>query len=413
MAASLSPPLADRLVEQHPGRHRDVQAFDGAPHRHAQQEVAVLPRQAAQARLPRPARAPGARSARLEQLLPPSSAVPEIQIPPPSVRSVARDSRPAQSGTVSAAPAATLRTAGVRPAARSRGATTAFAPAASAVRRHAPRLCGSCTPSSTSSSGGLVAPSAARATRFRRARPRRGPASAPWWPAPPRFLVERSRRRADRRARRSLAASSRNSRMRASSRPFCRAERSTPRAPRNRVRTACKPKTTSRLAHPARPCDAAPAADRTASPLRASSKSILRSSRSTSHEPHAQLIAEPRTRSRCAHRPGDAGRCSWKEIIARSALTCTSPSTCMLLDLHEQPEIDDAGDDRIELLAELVAHVFALEPATTAGSLRRRAARSRALLTERVHLARRLLEFRRPCRRARTWRIPRCTMRSG
>ena len=62
------------------------------------------------------------------------------------------------SGIVSAAPDATLRTVGDRPAARSRGTMTAVAPAASAVRRQAPRLCGSCTPSSTSSSGGAVRP---------------------------------------------------------------------------------------------------------------------------------------------------------------------------------------------------------------------------------------------------------------
>jgi hypothetical protein len=61
------------------------------------------------------------------------------------------------SGSVSAAPDATLRTVGVRPAARSRGTMTAFAPAASALRRQAPRLCGSCTPSNTRSSGGAVA----------------------------------------------------------------------------------------------------------------------------------------------------------------------------------------------------------------------------------------------------------------
>src|SRR5580700_6819686 len=56
-------------------------------------------------------------------------------------------------GVVSAAPAATLRAAALSDAARSRGTMTASAPQASAVRRHAPRLCGSCTPSSASSSG--------------------------------------------------------------------------------------------------------------------------------------------------------------------------------------------------------------------------------------------------------------------
>ena len=56
-------------------------------------------------------------------------------------------------GTVSAAPLATLDTVALTPTAWSLGAITAWAPAPSATRRHAPRLCGSVMPSSTSSSG--------------------------------------------------------------------------------------------------------------------------------------------------------------------------------------------------------------------------------------------------------------------
>ena len=56
-------------------------------------------------------------------------------------------------GVVSAAPAATLRALAVRPAARSLGTITARAPQASAVRKQAPKLCGSCTPSSASNKG--------------------------------------------------------------------------------------------------------------------------------------------------------------------------------------------------------------------------------------------------------------------
>src|SRR5882762_9096236 len=56
-------------------------------------------------------------------------------------------------GTNSAAPAATLRTTPSTEAARSLGISTACAPAASAVRRQAPRLCGSVTPSRISSRG--------------------------------------------------------------------------------------------------------------------------------------------------------------------------------------------------------------------------------------------------------------------
>ena len=50
-------------------------------------------------------------------------------------------------GINSAAPQATLRTVVVNPTARSFGAITACTPAAQATRRHAPKLCGSCTPS--------------------------------------------------------------------------------------------------------------------------------------------------------------------------------------------------------------------------------------------------------------------------
>ena len=53
---------------------------------------------------------------------------------------------------LSAAPAEVLRTVALTCTALSRGMTTAVTPAAAALRRQAPRLCGSCTPSSTSTS---------------------------------------------------------------------------------------------------------------------------------------------------------------------------------------------------------------------------------------------------------------------
>ncbi|MCY1173873.1 hypothetical protein D9M73_140520 [compost metagenome] len=59
----------------------------------------------------------------------------------------------ATSGITSAAPQAIFRTTGVRVADLSFGTITASAPAASAERRQAPRLCGSVTPSSTSNNG--------------------------------------------------------------------------------------------------------------------------------------------------------------------------------------------------------------------------------------------------------------------
>jgi len=63
----------------------------------------------------------------------------------------------ATTGVVSAAPTATFRTVAVTWAARSRGTTTASAPHASAVRKQAPRLCGSWTPSKANTSGFFAA----------------------------------------------------------------------------------------------------------------------------------------------------------------------------------------------------------------------------------------------------------------
>ena len=62
-------------------------------------------------------------------------------------------------GTVSEAPLATLATVALMPTAWSRGTITPCAPTPSATRRQAPRLCGSVTPSSSSSSGGPSTPS--------------------------------------------------------------------------------------------------------------------------------------------------------------------------------------------------------------------------------------------------------------
>ena len=71
-----------------------------------------------------------------------------------SSRSVRARLVTAMTGTVSAAPLAAFATVALRPTARSFGTITACAPNASALRRQAPRLCGSVTPSSTSSSAG-------------------------------------------------------------------------------------------------------------------------------------------------------------------------------------------------------------------------------------------------------------------
>jgi hypothetical protein len=105
-------------------------------------------------------------------------------------------------GTVSAAPLATLATVALIPAAWSLGAITAWAPAPSATRRQAPRLCGSVTPSSTKISGGVRCSggkAALAASRFfqqfvQRMLLRQGlhRAATPWWPWLPHSLARRS-----------------------------------------------------------------------------------------------------------------------------------------------------------------------------------------------------------------------------
>src|SRR3990172_355016 len=85
---------------------------------------------------------------------------------------------------VSAAPLATFDTVAPMPAARSLGAITACAPAASATRRQAPRLCGSVTPSSTSSSAGPASASS-RSSRLSCRRVSATRAMTPWCRPPP------------------------------------------------------------------------------------------------------------------------------------------------------------------------------------------------------------------------------------
>ena len=88
------------------------------------------------------------------RLSPPASA-PRIHTPfDLRSRSVRARLVTVMTGTVSAAPLAAFATVALTPTARSLGTMTACAPNASALRRHAPRLCGSVTPSSTSSSAG-------------------------------------------------------------------------------------------------------------------------------------------------------------------------------------------------------------------------------------------------------------------
>src|SRR6266850_1177498 len=81
-------------------------------------------------------------------------------------------------------PLATLDTVVPTPAARSLGAITAWAPAASATRRQAPRLCGSVTPAGTSRSGASLSESR-RSSRPSRAGFSNAIATTPWWRPPP------------------------------------------------------------------------------------------------------------------------------------------------------------------------------------------------------------------------------------
>jgi len=87
-------------------------------------------------------------------------------------------------GTDSAAPEATLIAAVVRPTLRSLGAITACAPAPSATRRQAPRLCGSCTPSSTRNNAGSSSDSRTSSMNFGISSTE-ACATTPWWRTPP------------------------------------------------------------------------------------------------------------------------------------------------------------------------------------------------------------------------------------
>ena len=98
-------------------------------------------------------------------------------------------------GMVSAAPLATFGHGGIDAHGMVFGAITACAPAPSATRRHAPRLCGSVTPSSTSSKD-CSTPAASgsqqlvqRGTSFATGSTR---AATPWWPWLPASLAMRT-----------------------------------------------------------------------------------------------------------------------------------------------------------------------------------------------------------------------------
>ena len=115
-------------------------------------------------------------------------------------------------GTVSAAPLATLATVAFKPTAWSFGAITACAPAPSAARRQAPRLCGSVTPSSTSSSGGPSTASSVSSSEWLIASASTR-ATTPWWREVPLIFCRRASSLSIRRAPAAVARST-NWRMR-------------------------------------------------------------------------------------------------------------------------------------------------------------------------------------------------------
>ncbi len=150
-------PRPPRRVEADAARDRDVEALDAS-----QSGIPTILSQCSRVRRRRPApsapstHATGPLTSASNRLSPPASA-PRIQTSR-SLRSRSVRARlvTVTSGTVSAAPLAALATVALSPTARSFGTMSACAPNASALRRQAPRLCGSVTPSSTSSSAGSV-----------------------------------------------------------------------------------------------------------------------------------------------------------------------------------------------------------------------------------------------------------------
>ena len=135
-----------------------VERLDGPEQRDADGQVAALPDQPAQARPSPPStRAIGSVGDRQvpERLRRRTRARPTTRPAAASAARAAGMPGTAATGRYSAAPAAAFSAAGVRPAARWRRVTRPVAPADTALRMTAPRLCGSVTPSSTTRNGAV------------------------------------------------------------------------------------------------------------------------------------------------------------------------------------------------------------------------------------------------------------------
>ena len=154
-AVSDGPALAQRLEQQHRGRRGHVERSDSAPHRDRDQQIARLGDPAAAAPSPRPrgpgrpfrCSRPGCAGRRAFASAPYTQAPASFAAIRKSDRLVTRATR-----RCSTAPAEALHAAGVIAAERREGITTPVAPAASAERQIAPRLCVSCTWSSATTS---------------------------------------------------------------------------------------------------------------------------------------------------------------------------------------------------------------------------------------------------------------------
>ncbi len=215
--------VGQRLVQAHGTGHGDVEALHRALHGDAYQRG---PRQVflVSWRMPGPS-APSTRATGPLRFawysVPVSLLVPMTQIPRSfsSLRVRARLVT-MKYGTVSAAPLATLATVALTPTAWSLGAMTAWAPAPSATRRQAPRLCGSVTPSSTRISGAETpcpSSSSSRSSSECSGSTACTRAATPWGPWLPASLAMRKPSASINRAPASRARS-RNWRMRASRR---------------------------------------------------------------------------------------------------------------------------------------------------------------------------------------------------
>ena len=186
------PALPARLEQAHAGGHRHVEALHRAVHRDAHQRIAARARELAQA-LALGAEHQRQRAAQVglvQRLLAHRRRCRRRGCRAPSApRCSATGWSP--SGTARSRPRRwpPWPPCALMPTAWSFGAITACAPAPSATRRQAPRLCGSVTPSSTSSSGAPCT-SSSTSSIVRALNTASTRATTPWWWCVPHRLLQ-------------------------------------------------------------------------------------------------------------------------------------------------------------------------------------------------------------------------------